>query len=329
MGTTLVLTRRDVAAVLDLDACIAAVERAFAAYGAGTVRPPLVAGHHVDGGGFHVKAATLGLDRLYFAVKVNANFPRNRDRLGLPTIQGALALFDATDGRVLALLDSIEITALRTAAATAVAAKWLARRVASVVTVCGCGVQGRVQLRALARVRTLRRVFAWDSEIARAAAFAAEMASVLGVPVLVAPVLREATLESDVVLTCTTATRWFLGRADVRPGTFIAAVGADNEHKQELEPELLAASTVVADVLEQSATIGDLHHALAAGVMARDAVHAELGEVVAGRKAGRRAGDEIIVFDSTGTALQDVAAAAVVYERARAAGAGVHVSLGT
>jgi alanine dehydrogenase len=113
----------------------------------------------------------------------------------------------------------------------------------------------------------------------------------------------------------------------VAPGTFVAAVGADNEDEQELEPALLAAATVVVDVLEQCATIGDLHDAFAAGVMTRAQFHAELGEVVAGKKRGRAARDGIIVSDSTGTALQDVAAAAAVYEKARAGGRGVRVDL--
>ncbi|HEX4574320.1 MAG TPA: hypothetical protein VH158_04265, partial [Gemmatimonadales bacterium] len=119
-----------------------------------------------------------------------------------------------------------------------------------------------------------------------------------------------------------------LGAEDVRPGTFVAAVGADHPEKQEIAPTLMAASRVVVDVLEQAATIGDLHHALAAGVLTRADVDAELGEVVAGRKPGRRTPEETIVFDSTGMALQDVAAAATVYERALQAGRGLAVLLG-
>lgn len=107
----------------------------------------------------------------------------------------------------------------------------------------------------------------------------------------------------------------------------MAAVGADNPEKQEIEPELLAQSAVVADVLDQCATMGDLHHALAAGLMRRDDVRAELADIVSGRP-GRRSDDEIVVFDSTGTALQDVAAAALVYDRARATGAGLSIRLG-
>ena len=327
---TLIVRRDDVARLLGMRACIDAVERAFLRHARGEAVPPAVLGTHVEGGGFHVKTAGMldAIDgRPVFAAKVNANFPGNRDRNGLPTIQGVLALFDAANGRLLALLDSIEITILRTAAATAVAAKYLAPEAAS-VTICGCGEQAKSQLRALACVRPLERVAAIDVNPERAARFAQEMTVELDVDVRVAPSPREVARDTNVWVTCTPARRWFLGREHVAPGSFVAAVGADNPEKQEIEPELLAANVVVADILDQCATIGDLHHALDAGVMRREDVRAELTEVVAGTKAGRCAPEEIIVFDSTGTALQDVAAAAIVYERAMAAGAGVTIDLG-
>ena len=323
-GSTLLLTQRDVAALLDLETCIAAVEEAFRLHGLGTVTPPGIHGVPAEGGGFHIKAGRLGGT---FAAKINANFPGNPSHHGLPTIQGVIALFDAETGAPLALMDSMEITTLRTGAATAVAAAHLAAEDAAVVTIVGCGVQGRVQLRAVAAVRPIEQAFAVDQDPGRAATFAREMARALGIAVHQAPDLARVTRQSDIIVTCTPARRAFLGRDDVRPGAFVAAVGADHEEKQELEPALLAASTIIADVLEQCAAIGERHHALDAGLVTRARVHAELGEVVAGRKPGRRSADEVIVFDSTGMALQDVAAAAAVYQRARAAGAGTVVRL--
>lgn len=327
---TLILCRGDVARLLLMADCIDAVERAFLRHANGDSVPPAVLGTHVEGGGFHVKTAGM-LDavngRAVFAAKINANFPGNPDRNGLPTIQGVLALFDAVDGRLLALLDSIELTILRTAAATAVAAKYLAPEVAT-VTICGCGEQARSQLRALACVRKLERVAAIDLNVDRAKHFAREMASELDVDVFVAAEPSEVARDTNVWVTCTTARRWFLGREHVARGSFVAAVGADNPEKQEIEPELLATSVVIADILEQGATIGDLHHAIDSGLMKREDVRAELSDVVAGKKAGRRSADEIIVFDSTGTALQDVASAAIVYERAVATGAGITIDLG-
>jgi ornithine cyclodeaminase/alanine dehydrogenase-like protein (mu-crystallin family) len=139
--------------------------------------------------------------------------------------------------------------------------------------------------------------------------------------------LHAALRESDVCVTCTPARRAFVSAADVVPGTFIAAVGADNHGKQELEPELVASSTLVVDVLEQCAEIGELQHVLTAGLLRREDVHAELADVVRGRRPGRTRDDEITVFDSTGTALQDVAAAVAVYDKARLSGRGTEVKL--
>src|SRR5262249_42727020 len=132
-------------------------------------------------------------------------------------------------------------------------------------------------------------------------------------------------VDADVVVTCTPSRSAILHR--VAPGTFVAAAGADSHEKQEIAPALLASSTVVTDVTEQCASIGDLHHAIAAGAMTRDEVYAELGEIVAGRKPGRTRDDQTIIFDSTGMALQDVAAATIVYERALAAGVGSEFEL--
>src|SRR5688500_6548933 len=207
-------------------------------------------------------------------------------------------------------MDSISITAIRTAAATAVAAKSLAREECEALLVCGCGGQAASQLQALLWVRKPRRIFAYDRDAGRASAFSARFGAE------VADDLAEAARVSDLIVTCTTATRYFITRAMVRPGAFIAAVGADNENKQEIEPALLAQAKVITDLTEQAARIGDLHHAIEAGVMAAADVHAELGEVIAGRKPARERADEVIVFDSTGTGLQDVAAAIAVYKRA-------------
>lgn len=316
---TLLLTRADVAALLDLDACIAAVEEAFRAHADGRSLPPGVLGVHAQDGGFHIKAAGLRGERSWFAAKVNGNFFRNRERFGMPNIQGIVVLCDAENGYPLAVLDSIEITIQRTGAATAVAARHLARPDSRTVAICGCGNQGRVQLECLRRVLPLERVYAWDLDESAAQRFASELdleASVAASP-------AEAAAAADVCVTCTPSRQAFLKREHVRPGTFIAAVGADNPEKQEIDPELLAGSKIVADVVEQCAEIGDLHHALKAGVVSLADVHAELAEVVAGLKPGRTSAEEIVVFDSTGTALQDVAAAAVVYEKALQTGRGL------
>jgi alanine dehydrogenase len=322
-----ILSRRDVLELLSLRECIAAVEDAFRQHAEGRTLGPGVLGVPAGRGGFHVKAAGLVGDRSYFAAKTNANFPDNPRRFGLPTIRGTVILADADHGEPLAVMDSGSVTALRTGAATAVAAKHLARRDARSAVIVGCGAQGEIQLAAIAAVLSLQHVQVLDTDRSRAEALADRARKDLGIRVDVSTDLRAALKASDVCVTCTPARGAFVSRADVAPGTFIAAVGADSQGKQELEPALLSASTVIVDVLEQCAEIGELQHALAAGVMTREQVHAELGDVVTGRRPGRTRDAEITVFDSTGTALQDVAAAIVVYEKATALGRGTEVTL--
>ena len=324
----LFLDRQDVIALLPIADCITAVERGFAAHAAGELPiAPGVLGAHVDGGGFHIKTAALGSNPGYFVAKINANFPGNPDRHGLPVIQGMIGLFDTANGRPLALLDSIEITTLRTAAASAVAARYLARTDAATLAICGCGNQGRSHLRALLQVRKLRRVFAFDRDPARAQLFAQEMAPGSGIEITPTDDLADAVRECDICVTCTPARGPLIHADYLRPGQFFAAVGADSEGKQEFEPEVLRRAFVVADIVAQTATMGELQHAIAAGLMTATDVHADLGQIVTGKRPGRTSDDQIFIFDSTGTALQDVAAAAMVYERAVQAGRGRRLSL--
>ncbi len=327
-SATRLLTRSDVESLVEMRACIEAVDDAFRRRGAGQAGPSGVLGLHVPGGGFHVKAAALELARPFVAAKVNANFPGNPALRGLPTIQGALLLFDATDGTVLAIMDSMSVTTLRTAAASAVAARYLAHPAARTVTLVGCGVQARAHLDALRVVRSIDWVFVHDLDVSVARRFAGEMRAQHDFAVSVAERLEDATLQSDIVVTCTPSRQPFLGLRHLAPGTFVAAVGADNDDKQELDVALLVAATVVVDDLDQCSAIGDLHHALAAGAMQRGDVRAELAEVVRDPARGRRRDDEIIVFDSTGVALEDVAVAALAFERARERGVGSEIALG-
>jgi ornithine cyclodeaminase/alanine dehydrogenase-like protein (mu-crystallin family) len=285
---------------------------------------PGILGVKAPGGGLHVKAGLLPCDRNYFVAKVNANFPNNNAHFGLPTIQGVIVLFDAENGVPLAILDSIDITIKRTAAASAVAAKYLARKESVVATVCGCGQQGRAQLRAVLLVLQLTKVYAFDVNKRAAINFRNELSPELKIDIELVHDLPSAIQKSDVCITCTTANESFVCKEDVRPGTFIAAVGADDGHKQEIHSTLMASAKVVADSLEQSCAIGDVHHAIAHGLMRKEDVYAELCEIVAGQKTGRVSDDEIIVFDSTGVAIEDAVAAAAVYERALANGIGTN-----
>lgn len=317
----LILRGADVRRLLSTAQCIAAVEEAFRLYGEANVPKPGVLATHVAGGGFHVKAGAMPFGgRLYYAAKVNANFPDNRDRHRLPTIQGAVLLFDAECGAPLAVMDSTEITGLRTGAATAVAAKYLARPNSRTLAILGCGAQARYQAAAIQAVLPINRIFAYDINETQTQSFLAAMQAASDITVQAAAGIGEATLHSDVIVTCTTARSPFLMREHVRPGTFVAAVGADNEDKRELDLHLLAAARVIPDVLSQAAQIGELHHALCTGSLAMGTIAGDLGDVVTGRQPARTSEGEIIIFDSTGMALQDVSAACAVYQHAVADG---------
>jgi ornithine cyclodeaminase/alanine dehydrogenase-like protein (mu-crystallin family) len=298
------------------------VEEAFGLYARGkTLKPAMM---HVDAvdGEFHIKAGGLELSRPYFALKANGGFFHNRERFGMPNIQGAILLCDGENGYPLAVMDSSEITMNRTGAAAAVAAKYLARPESAVVTICGCGTQGSVQLLAMQSMFTIQKAYVFDIDRDKAESLARDSSQTLGITVVATTNLEGAVRESDICVTCTPSRRYYLDKKYVSPGTFIAAMGADSPDKQELDPELLKSNKVVVDVLEQCARAGELHHALEK-CMRKEEVHAELGEIVIGKKLGRTSKEEIVVFDATGTALQDVGAAAAVYEKALTNGVGL------
>ena len=318
---TLLLKRSDIKSLLNMSDYITVVETAFRLHAEGkTLAPGLL---HIDAeeGEFHIKAGGLHLDTCYFGLKANAGFFRNQITYGLPNIQGLILLYDGEKGSPLAVCDSMEITMKRTGAATAVAAKYLARSDSKIATICGCGIQGRIQLTALKEVLPLEKVFAVDTDGSVAEEFSAEMSYRLKIKV--APgMLAESAPRSDVCVTCTPSRTAFLSNVYLPQGTFVAAVGADSPDKRELEPEVVSENKVVADILDQCITVGEVHHAIEAGKMTSKEVYAELGEIISGVKPGRTSDTEKIVFDSTGTALQDTAAAAAVYEKAVAKSVG-------
>jgi alanine dehydrogenase len=324
----LLLKRSEISELMRLADYIDVVEEAFRLFAEGKTLTPGLLHVNTPEGEFHIKAGGLSLDRTYFGLKANGGFFQNRARFGLPNIQGLILLFDAGNGTPLAVMDSVEITIQRTGAATAVAARYLAKKDTQQATICGCGTQGRIQLRSIRQVLPdLQKVFAFDQDVDLARQYAQEMSVELGVKVTAETDLAKAARASQCIVTCTPSRQAFLHVQDVMPGTFVAAIGADSPEKQEIDPALMAGNKVVVDVLEQCKHVGELHHALAAGTIRAEEVHAELGEVIAGMKPGRTSAQEIILYDATGTALQDAAAAAAVYQRAMDRGVGTRLSL--
>jgi alanine dehydrogenase len=329
-NASVVLSRSDVRSLINFKDVVHAMENVFRMHGRGqTLSTGLL---HIDAidGEFHIKAGGISdtaNDRSYFAVKINGGFFHNPERHGLPSIQGCIVLFDATTGSPLALLDSVDITRQRTAATTTLAALHLAKKHPDAITLVGTGRQARVHLEGMVQLLEPRRVFLVGRDLAKSQLLADEMRPHLHVPLDATTDVRGAVRESDIVVTCTASRAPLFPADDVKPGTFVAAVGADAPGKQELDPQLFQRSKIVVDLTIQCLKVGELQHAIGAGLLALGQVHAELGEIVARKKPGRSSDDEIIVFDSTGTALQDVAAATVVYERAVETSRGERINL--
>jgi alanine dehydrogenase len=180
----------------------------------------------------------------------------------------------------------------------------------------GCGNQGKISVKMLAAVRDIKVVYLYDIDKSKADQLVSELKLELDIDLVAVVDPYQAIEDSDIIVTCTPSKAPLIRRSQVRPGTFIAAVGADSESKQELDPSLFKSTKVVVDLLEQSEKIGDLRHAIQQNVISRDDVFAELGEIVCGNKRGRESEEEIIIFDSTGMALQDVATASIVFKKA-------------
>jgi alanine dehydrogenase len=323
----LLLSRSAIARLATSRDYLDAMQAAFVDLARGRVEVPQVGHVPGIGGMFHIKSARRSGSPALAAIKVNGNFPENVVGRQLPTIQGFVALLDAECGCVLALMDSIEITARRTAAATALAAKYLAKPGSRALAMIGCGVQSAYHVEALLDVAPIESIAFCDPHDGAAMAFAARMQA-LGLRTRRVSDARIAVRGADIVVTVTTSTRPLLGAGDIAPGALVAGVGADNPSKHELAADLLEASRVIVDSRAQASTMGDLHHAIEAGAMQAGDVHGDLAQLAAGQVSGRTHAQERWVFDSTGLSIQDLAAAAMLYERARAAGGVPQIELG-
>lgn len=318
IGETLILTQEDVRSLLGMGEVVQVVEKAFLAYAKGDVEMPPKAYLKADGGDFRAMPARMGGSA---GVKwVNAH-PGNPNQ-GLPSVMAVFIFNDASTGCPLAVMDATEITAYRTGATAAIASKHLARRRARTLGLVGAGRQARSQLAAHMEVFDLESVRVYDTCPEAVRRF---VESYPDVHVQACSV--EETVSSDIVCTLTPARSPVVRREWVRHGTHINAVGADAAGKQELDPAILKDALVVVDELRQASAGGEINMPLTAGEFRLEQVYGTLAEVVAGIKPGREHDDRITVFDSTGVAIEDLATAELVYERAREQGKGVGLRL--
>ncbi|MEY9325624.1 ectoine utilization protein EutC [Sinorhizobium fredii] len=319
-----ILTEAELRRIVPLDReAVACVENAFHALATRAVAMPPILRLDIPEhrGEVDVKTAYVpGLDG--FAIKISPGFFDN-PKIGLPSTNGMMVLLSSRTGLVQALLiDNGYLTDVRTAAAGAVAAKHLSREDSSVAAIFGAGMQARLQLEALTLVRPIREARLWARDGEKAEATASALAEKLGFPVKATIDPKAAVAGADIIITTTPSEKPIL-RADwLQPGQHVTTMGSDAEHKNELDPQAIAGAIYIADSLKQTRRLGELHHAIAAGVVAPDAEFAELGQVIAGLRAGRTSAGEITIADLTGTGIQDTAIATLAFARASAANAG-------
>lgn len=325
MAEVTILTERDLRRLVPVDAeAVACVEAAFGTLATQkVVMPPILRLDIAEANGeVDVKTAYVpGLES--FAIKISPGFFDN-PRLGLPSVNGLMVLLSARTGLLeAALFDNGYLTDVRTAAAGAVAARHLSRPDARRVAILGAGVQARLQLKALTLVRSIGEARVWARDRQKAEAAATELAEELGIAVAAVPTPEAAVAGVDIIVTTTPATTPILRAAWLEAGQHVTAMGSDAGHKNEIEPAAFArVDLYVPDRLAQTRVLGELHHAIAAGLVAVDAGFAELGEIVAGKAPGRSSARQITLADLTGTGVQDTAIATLARQRAAAAGAG-------
>jgi len=305
---TLVLTAKDVAQVIEIDAVVEAVEKAFFHYGKGeAIMPPKVyLTLKQFGGDFRAMPAYLEGSA---AVKWVSVYPEN-PKQGLPTVIGTIILSDPRTGFPLAIIDGTLITEYRTGAASAVASKYLARKDSQSLGLVGCGALAQTHLEAIGHLFDLKVVRVYNRSADKIKTFIDKNKgfNIEGATI-------EEVTRSDIVCTLTTVTSPLVFRPWVKPGTHINAVGADAPGKQELDSTILNNAKVVVDELVQATHGGEINVPVREGLFKKEDIYGTLGEIVAGKKSGRD-DKEITVFDSTGLAIQDVAVARAVYEAA-------------
>lgn len=313
---TLIFNRSNIQSLMSLKEYIDVVENAFRLYAEKKILTPDLLHVNSDEGEFHIKVGGIKLPKIYFGLKSNGGFFNNQLKYGLPSIQGLILLHDGENGFPLAIFESGDITIKRTGAATAVATKYLALENADTATICGCGIQGRIQLESIMQVRNIKKVFAYDQDSTIMKRYVKEMGGKMGVEIMEVTHLGDAVQKSQIAVCCTPTQEKYFLKEYAHKGLFVAAVGADSPDKQELDPELMKGNKVIADILHQCIEVGEVHHAIGKGLIIKEDVFAELGDIIIGKSKGRESDNEVIIYDATGTALQDVAVAAFIYEKA-------------
>ena len=323
---TLILTDDEVKSLLSMPEVIEAVESAFKQKGLGHVQMPAKIYLYYKKYNGDLRAMPSFLENLDIsAVKIVNVHPDNRSKANLPTVMAIIVLIEPATGAPLAIMGGTAITDLRTGAAGSVAAKYLARRNSKIVGLVGAGAQARTQLMALLEVyKELEEVRVWSQTAETKKRFVTEAQHAYGrfLQVTSAANVKKAVADADIVVTTTPSREPLVMNDMVTAGTHINCIGADAVGKEELDPNILKNAKIVVDDWEQAAHSGEINVPLSRGIITKDNIWAEIGEIVAGLKPGRQSEAEITVFTSTGLAVQDAVTAKIAYSKAVASNVG-------
>jgi alanine dehydrogenase len=325
---TLILSRKDIEELLSMETVLEAVEQAFMEHGHGRTQIPnrllmVLEKHH---GALAVMPAYMqGLNAAGF--KLISHHENNQKKHNLPESMGLIVYHDPQTGMPLAIMDCAYITRMRTGAATGVSAKYLAREDAEVLGIIGAGAQAGPQITAIQQVRNIKQVKIYDIDPKAGSRLQQEIGPLkLKTKLVNNP--QEACRDVDILVTCTTSKNPIVKAEWLRPGLHITALGADMPWQHELYPEVYArADKWVTDIMSQALVSGEIIDALAARAISEKSLYATLDEIVVGKKKGRENETEITIYKSTGMAIQDVATARKVYEKAKEKGVGLEVEI--
>jgi alanine dehydrogenase len=315
----LLLSEKEIAGLISIKEVMEAVELGFKEDALGyTQNPPKVYLNFSKYNG-DLRVMPAYLDRQDIAsVKIVSVHPDNLQKFGLPSVRGSILLLDPRDGSLLSIMDGKHITAMRTAAAGGIATKYLANRSSKVATFIGAGIQARAQLMALLSVCScLEEIRVWDISPKAVDAYISDMKSKANhIKFVYANKIVEAVQGADIVVTTTPSREPLILDSWVSDGTHFNCIGADAPGKEELDPKILKRAKIIVDNYEQAYHSGEVNVPLSKGILSKEDVWAELGEVLTAKKAGRTSTREITVFDTTGIAVQDAVTAKLVYQKA-------------
>lgn len=314
---TLILDGATIKRLVGIKDAIKAIEEVFRYFGEGKVQMPPKLYIHLDKYNGDFRAMPAYVEELKGCSIKWVNVHPDNKRKGLPTVMAIIILSDPSNGFPLCVMDATYATALRTAAAGGVAAKYLARGDSRRIALVGCGVQAKTQLLVLNELFDIKQVNVWGLKRAEAAGFIREMKGLKGFKTVVSDNIKDCVKDSDIVVTTTPSRRPLVSLEWIKEGVHINAIGADAKGKQELDPGILKRAKIVVDAWEQASHSGEINVPLRNGELSKRDIYANIGEIVTGKKKARTEREEITIFDSTGLAIQDVAIANIIYRKAK------------